>query len=63
MSKSLGNVIDPIDVMEGITLQNLHDKLQIGNLDPKEVAQATRFQKAAFPNVRLGLSRLFNNQA
>ncbi|KAM5477158.1 putative valine--tRNA ligase [Microsporum audouinii] len=49
MSKSLGNVIDPIDVMNGISLQNLHDKLLEGNLAEKEVAIATKFQKKAFP--------------
>jgi valyl-tRNA synthetase len=31
MSKSLGNVIDPIHVIEGITLQGLHDTLKVGN--------------------------------
>lgn len=50
MSKSLGNVIDPLDVMEGIELQTLHDKLKVGNLDPKELATATKFQKASFPD-------------
>lgn len=50
MSKSLGNVIDPLDVMEGIELQALHDKLLVGNLDPKELATATKFQKTAFPD-------------
>ena len=35
MSKTLGNVVDPIDVIEGITLENLHKKLLEGNLDPK----------------------------
>ncbi|KAJ5551481.1 valyl-tRNA synthetase-like protein [Penicillium sp. DV-2018c] len=49
MSKSLGNVIDPVDVMDGIPLQALHDKLRTGNLDSKEVTKATKFQKAAFP--------------
>lgn len=49
MSKSLGNVIDPVDVMEGIELQALHNKLLTGNLDPKEIANATKFQKTAFP--------------
>lgn len=29
MSKSLGNVIDPIHVIEGITLQGLHDTLKV----------------------------------
>ncbi len=50
MSKSLGNVIDPLDVMEGIELQALHDKLKVGNLDPKELATATKFQKNSFPD-------------
>ena len=50
MSKSLGNVVDPLDVMEGIGLQALHDKLLVGNLDPKELATATKFQKTAFPD-------------
>ena len=49
MSKSLGNVIDPLDVMGGITLEKLHEKLKQGNLDPKEVATATKFQKTSFP--------------
>ena len=50
MSKSLGNVIDPIDIIEGTPLQNLHDKLQLGNLDPKEVTRATKYQNTAFPD-------------
>ncbi|KZF26102.1 valyl-tRNA synthetase-like protein [Xylona heveae TC161] len=50
MSKSLGNVIDPLDVMHGISLQALHDKLLVGNLDPKEVATATKFQNTSFPD-------------
>lgn len=49
MSKSLGNVIDPIDIMEGISLQALHEKLRIGNLDPKELKTAEKYQKTAFP--------------
>jgi len=50
MSKSLGNVIDPIDVMEGITLDKLYEKLLVGNLDPKELATASKFQKNSFPD-------------
>ncbi|PHH73835.1 hypothetical protein CDD82_5253 [Ophiocordyceps australis] len=50
MSKSLGNVIDPLDVISGIKLQDLHDKLQLGNLDPSEVQKATKYQKTAFPD-------------
>ena len=50
MSKSLGNVIDPQDVIEGILLENLHKKLLAGNLNPNEVEKATKYQKTAFPD-------------
>lgn len=49
MSKSLGNVVDPIDILEGISLQQLNAKLKLGNLDPKEIKTAERYQKTAFP--------------
>ncbi|KAK4457985.1 valyl-tRNA synthetase [Cladorrhinum samala] len=49
MSKSLGNVLDPIDVIEGITLQALQDKLLAGNLDPKELKTASESQTKMFP--------------
>lgn len=49
MSKSLGNVIDPLDVISGIKLDDLHAKLQQGNLHPSEVEKATKYQKSAFP--------------
>jgi hypothetical protein len=44
MSKSLGNVLDPIHVMEGITLQQLNATLRAGNLDPAEVEKAVKGQ-------------------
>lgn len=50
MSKSLGNVVDPIHVIEGISLEGLHATLEGGNLDAKEVAKAKEGQKADFPN-------------
>lgn len=50
MSKSLGNVIDPLDVMKGITLDELHNKLLVGNLDPKELKTASNYQKTSFPD-------------
>lgn len=49
MSKSSGNVIDPLEVIEGITLEKLHAKLYEGNLPEKEVAKALEDQKATFP--------------
>lgn len=44
-----GNVIDPIDIIDGIELEALHEKLLGGNLDPTEVQRATDYQKSAFP--------------
>ena len=49
MSKSLGNVIDPLDVIYGIDLDSLHAKLLTGNLDEKEIAVATAGQKKSYP--------------
>ena len=49
MSKSLGNVIDPIDVIEGISLDGLHARLREGNLDEKEIAKAAQGQKKDYP--------------
>ncbi|KAL0213833.1 hypothetical protein P9112_006017 [Eukaryota sp. TZLM1-RC] len=49
MSKTLGNIIDPVDVIKGVTLEELHQKLHEGNLDPKEVQKAIKGQKADFP--------------
>ncbi|KAK3363671.1 mitochondrial valyl-tRNA synthetase [Lasiosphaeria hispida] len=49
MSKSLGNVIDPLDIISGIELETLHGKLLVGNLKDDEVARATKYQKTAFP--------------
>ncbi|KAF0852931.1 Valine--tRNA ligase 1 [Andalucia godoyi] len=50
MSKSLGNVIDPIDVIHGISLEELGKKLEQGNLDPREVEKAKKGQKEQFPS-------------
>ena len=37
MSKSLGNVIDPLEVINGCTLGDLLSKIDEGNLPAKEV--------------------------
>ena len=50
MSKSLGNVIDPLAVIEGISLEGLHETLLGGNLAEKEVEKAKSGQKADFPD-------------
>ncbi|KAL7538768.1 hypothetical protein ACHAXR_008781 [Thalassiosira sp. AJA248-18] len=50
MSKSLGNVIDPLEVISGCTLETLLSKLDGGNLPPKEVARAKKDQQTDFPD-------------
>uniref|UniRef100_A0A6Q2XHC1 Valine--tRNA ligase, mitochondrial n=1 Tax=Esox lucius TaxID=8010 RepID=A0A6Q2XHC1_ESOLU len=51
MSKSLGNVIDPLDVISGISLEvrtHTHT-LKEGNLDPRESVVAMEAQSKDFP--------------
>ena len=50
MSKTLGNVIDPLQVIDGISLEDLHATLLSGNLDPAEGEKAKEGQKADYPN-------------
>ncbi|KAF0853140.1 mitochondrial valyl-tRNA synthetase (ValRS) [Andalucia godoyi] len=49
MSKSLGNVIDPLHVMDGISLPDLTSGLLKSNLDAREVEKATKNLKKEFP--------------
>ncbi|XP_024545487.1 valine--tRNA ligase, mitochondrial 1, partial [Selaginella moellendorffii] len=49
MSKSLGNVIDPLDVISGISLDDLVAKLALLNLQPSELKQATEGLHKDFP--------------
>lgn len=49
MSKSLGNVIDPLHVIEGRALDLVLGDLNQGNLDPREVKRATDLFKKDFP--------------
>ncbi|PSS33118.1 Valine--tRNA ligase, partial [Actinidia chinensis var. chinensis] len=50
MSKSLGNVIDPLEVINGIALEGLQKRLEEGNLDPTELEIAKDGQRKDFPN-------------
>ncbi|KAG7499911.1 valine-tRNA ligase, mitochondrial [Solea senegalensis] len=49
MSKSLGNVIDPLDVIHGVSLERLQEKVMEGNLDPRERLVAMEAQRKDFP--------------
>uniref|UniRef100_A0A0D9Z131 valine--tRNA ligase n=1 Tax=Oryza glumipatula TaxID=40148 RepID=A0A0D9Z131_9ORYZ len=50
MSKSLGNVIDPVDVINGIPLEGLLKRLEEGYLDPNELNIASDGKKKDFPD-------------
>ncbi|EGC29212.1 hypothetical protein DICPUDRAFT_159231 [Dictyostelium purpureum] len=49
MSKSLGNVIDPLNVINGITLKELKDNVLSSNLTDKEKSIATKGLDKEFP--------------
>jgi len=49
MSKSLGNVIDPLQVINGISIEKLQASLLGGNLDDKEIKKAQAGQAADYP--------------
>eukprot|EP00755_Sulcionema_specki_P013659 Sspe_Gene.8944::Locus_3009_Transcript_1_1_Confidence_1.000_Length_3269::g.8944::m.8944/K01873/VARS, valS; valyl-tRNA synthetase len=50
MSKTDGNVVDPLDIVYGTTLEKLHDKLKGGFLDAKQIEKGIAGQKKMFPN-------------
>lgn len=50
MSKSLGNVIDPLEVINGCSLESLQERLQAGNLPPKEIKRAQKNNEDEFPD-------------
>ena len=49
MSKSLGNVIDPLEVIEGVTLEEMKAKLASGNLPDAEVKKASKGLEEDYP--------------
>lgn len=50
MSKSLGNVIDPVEIIEGISLDDLNKKLDQGNLPLQEIKKSKENNKKDFPD-------------
>lgn len=51
MSKSLGNVVDPLDVMTGRDLESLAKQLDDSGFDPIELEKAKEGQRLSFPEV------------
>ncbi|PAV80042.1 hypothetical protein WR25_04880 isoform A [Diploscapter pachys] len=49
MSKSLGNVIDPNDIIDGIEQQKMIDRINESQLEPKEKEKATADIKSEYP--------------
>ena len=53
MSKSLGNVIDPLEVINGCSLVNLYQKVDEGNLPAKEVRTHAHIYAHDFYSINL----------
>ena len=49
MSKSLGNVIDPLEVIDGCSLRSLQERLEAGNLSEQEIKRAKKANEQEFP--------------
>ena len=50
MSKSLGNVIDPLHIIHGVSLNKMLQILKSSNLDKSEIKRAEKSLKKDFPN-------------
>jgi valyl-tRNA synthetase len=50
MGKSLGNGVDPLDVIQGKTLEALHKKLREGDWEEWQIEKVKAGQKRDFPN-------------
>jgi valyl-tRNA synthetase len=50
MSKSLGNVIDPLDLVEGAQLDELRKRIMQSNLNEKEKKTSIQNQEKLYPN-------------
>jgi valyl-tRNA synthetase len=50
MSKSKGNIIDPIDLIDGITLDELIAKRTTGLMNPKQAESITKLTRTDYPN-------------
>ena len=50
MSKSKGNVLDPLDLIDGIDLETLVEKRTAGLMQPKMAKQIAQTTRKQFPN-------------